>query len=311
MRLTAWAVAVIFALTSCGASSVPPPPPPSTVTLPTLTLTAPPEHLLSFDDAAPLAYDGANPVVPLFAVPNIATNQGTLSLTFWGTKDANGRIEQITEAGIGGLSAPVHVFFDASGRPVYLREDGSGYALALSYASTTQQTVTLCDPSDAAIASAQLALVNGTFESGPAYDGGGSCEAAGALAAARSPHAAFTSTGVYTDLSNLSSLPLAKLITAASYIAGLGFSIGAIMKFKQHKDNPTQIPIGTPIALVFIAAALLFVPTILSAVNATIYDPYAATAAADDLVAYIPEDAILGCASRATSCPFPSPEPTP
>ena len=38
---------------------------------------------------------------------------------------------------------------------------------------------------------------------------------------------------------------LTKLITAGSYLAGLGFSIGAIMKFKQHKDNPTQIPIGT------------------------------------------------------------------
>jgi intracellular multiplication protein IcmD len=35
------------------------------------------------------------------------------------------------------------------------------------------------------------------------------------------------------------------------------------MKFKQHKDNPTQTPIGTPIALVFIAAALLFLPSIL------------------------------------------------
>jgi hypothetical protein len=28
-------------------------------------------------------------------------------------------------------------------------------------------------------------------------------------------------------------------------------------------DNPTQIPIGTPIALVFIAAALLFIPSVL------------------------------------------------
>jgi hypothetical protein len=56
---------------------------------------------------------------------------------------------------------------------------------------------------------------------------------------------------------------VAELITAGSYLAGLGFSIGAIMKFKQHKDNPTQTPIGTPIALVFIAAALLFLPSIL------------------------------------------------
>ena len=64
---------------------------------------------------------------------------------------------------------------------------------------------------------------------------------------------------------------LAKLITAGSYLAGLGFSVGAIMKFKQHKDNPTQIPIGTPIALVFIAAALLFLPTILGVAGATMF----------------------------------------
>ncbi|MCL9683315.1 type IV secretion protein IcmD [Legionella maioricensis] len=64
---------------------------------------------------------------------------------------------------------------------------------------------------------------------------------------------------------------LAKLITAGSYLAGLGFSIGAIMKFKQHKDNPTQIPIGTPIALVFIAAALLFLPTILGVTGQTMF----------------------------------------
>ena len=64
---------------------------------------------------------------------------------------------------------------------------------------------------------------------------------------------------------------LAKLITAGSYLAGLGFSVGAIMKFKQHKDNPTQIPIGTPIALVFIAAALLFLPSILGVAGSTMF----------------------------------------
>jgi intracellular multiplication protein IcmD len=64
---------------------------------------------------------------------------------------------------------------------------------------------------------------------------------------------------------------LAQLITAGSYLAGLGFSVGAIMKFKQHKDNPTQIPIGTPIALVFIAAALLFLPSLLAMTGFTMF----------------------------------------
>ncbi len=64
---------------------------------------------------------------------------------------------------------------------------------------------------------------------------------------------------------------LAKLITAGSYLAGLAFSVGAILKFKQHKDNPTQIPIGTPIAMVVIAAALLFLPTILGIAGQTMF----------------------------------------
>lgn len=70
-----------------------------------------------------------------------------------------------------------------------------------------------------------------------------------------------------------------KMITAGSYIAGLGFSIGAIMKFKAHKDNPTQIPIGTPVALVFIAAALLFLPSILAITGQTMFGSEGGTTA--------------------------------
>lgn len=63
---------------------------------------------------------------------------------------------------------------------------------------------------------------------------------------------------------------IAKLITALSYIAGLGFGIGSILKFKQHKDNPQQIPVGTPIALLFVAAALLFLPSVFQIAGATL-----------------------------------------
>src|SRR5438046_1769388 len=54
---------------------------------------------------------------------------------------------------------------------------------------------------------------------------------------------------------------VAKLITAAAYVAGFGFAVGAIVKFKAHKDNPTQIPIGQPIAFLFVGAALIFAPS--------------------------------------------------
>ena len=71
---------------------------------------------------------------------------------------------------------------------------------------------------------------------------------------------------VRTNFSNI-----AELITASSYVAGLGFAISAILKFKAHKDNPTQIPVGTPIALVFIAAALLFTPSLFSTAGYTLF----------------------------------------
>jgi intracellular multiplication protein IcmD len=45
-------------------------------------------------------------------------------------------------------------------------------------------------------------------------------------------------------------------------VAGLGFLIASLLKFKQHKENPTQVPIGTPIAMVIVGVALLYTPNI-------------------------------------------------
>ena len=61
------------------------------------------------------------------------------------------------------------------------------------------------------------------------------------------------------------------LITGGSYIAGLGFAIGAIVKFKQHKENPTQTQLGTPITFLVIAAALLFLPSVLDVAGNTLF----------------------------------------
>ena len=69
--------------------------------------------------------------------------------------------------------------------------------------------------------------------------------------------------------SNISAL--AKLFTAGSYVAGMAFAIGAIVKFKAHKDNPTQITIGQPVALLFVGAALIFIPTVFKVSGATMF----------------------------------------
>ncbi|MGQ3892567.1 type IV secretion protein IcmD [Legionella sp. CNM-4043-24] len=81
-------------------------------------------------------------------------------------------------------------------------------------------------------------------------------------------------TGSLGDSANLirgSFLPMSKLITGGCYVGGLAFMVGAIMKFKQHKDNPTQVTIGTPIALLLVGAGLLFMPSVMGMAGETIF----------------------------------------
>jgi intracellular multiplication protein IcmD len=72
-------------------------------------------------------------------------------------------------------------------------------------------------------------------------------------------------TTVATLATNLKSTigSLVDIIKYGCWLAGTGFLVGGIMKFKQHKDNPTQVTVGQPIALIVIAAALLFMPTLI------------------------------------------------
>lgn len=72
---------------------------------------------------------------------------------------------------------------------------------------------------------------------------------------------------------------VAKLITAASYVAGLGFAVGSILKFKAHKDNPQQITVGVPIALMFVAAALIFLPSMFNVAGDTLFGSSGGTSA--------------------------------
>lgn len=64
---------------------------------------------------------------------------------------------------------------------------------------------------------------------------------------------------------------VAKLITAASYVAGVGFALMGMFKFKAHKDQPTQVPLSQPIVLLAIAAGLLFLPSIITTAGSTIF----------------------------------------
>ncbi len=63
---------------------------------------------------------------------------------------------------------------------------------------------------------------------------------------------------------------IGKLMLAVAYLAGIGFAIAAIFKFKQHKDNPQQIPLGTPIALLVVGVALIFIANFIEPAGQTL-----------------------------------------
>jgi len=64
---------------------------------------------------------------------------------------------------------------------------------------------------------------------------------------------------------------IGKLIVAAAYVAGFALVLAAIFKFKQHKDNPQQVPMGTPIALLAIGVVLVFLPSLFAPAGQTVF----------------------------------------
>jgi intracellular multiplication protein IcmD len=267
MRIVTALLVALLALESCGSTAIPP----SSLSLPSLILEGAPNGIDAFTVATPNGLLNLAPIVPLFELPQIPTNQGQLGLTMWGTKDANGNITALTQAqvfGMNGGQGSVHIFFDGSYNPVLFVDDASGYSILVSGVTSSTPTITLCDPDGTADASTVLTTVGGVLQVGPVQASSGSCAFAEALATQRRS-SLDTGGAAQTVVANLGDL--APLIRAASYVTGFGFAIAAITKFKQHKDNPTQVPVGTPIVLIFIAASLIFTPAVFSTAGGTIF----------------------------------------
>ena len=90
------------------------------------------------------------------------------------------------------------------------------------------------------------------------------------LSIAASAFATDTIGNLATNVSaNLSDI--GQLMIGIAYVAGIGFGISAIFKFKQHKDNPTQIPIGTPFALLGVSVLLVFLPGLYAPAGQTVF----------------------------------------
>ena len=65
--------------------------------------------------------------------------------------------------------------------------------------------------------------------------------------------------------------PTGSIIIGGAYLAGLVIFISAVFKFKQYKDNSTQIPIGTAFALFALSVALIFLPGLYTMTGQTLF----------------------------------------
>jgi intracellular multiplication protein IcmD len=65
--------------------------------------------------------------------------------------------------------------------------------------------------------------------------------------------------------------PITKLLTAGAYVGGTTFFIVAVFMFKQHKENPTQVPLSKPMMILAMSSALIFLPSFIGSVSQTIF----------------------------------------
>lgn len=64
---------------------------------------------------------------------------------------------------------------------------------------------------------------------------------------------------------------VSNLMTIVTVVAGFSFVIASFFKFKQVKDNPTQIPVGTPFALLGVGVVLIFYPSLIEPAAETFF----------------------------------------
>jgi len=64
---------------------------------------------------------------------------------------------------------------------------------------------------------------------------------------------------------------LTNLISAGAYLGGTAMFLIAVFQFRQHKENPTQVPLSKPMMFMAIAGALLFMPSLIAVTGGTIF----------------------------------------
>lgn len=71
------------------------------------------------------------------------------------------------------------------------------------------------------------------------------------------------------------------LISAGSYVAGVALALAGLVKFKAHKEAPTQTALSVPLVLLAIAAGLVFLPSVIDSVGTSLFGNVGAGGKAD------------------------------
>ena len=83
------------------------------------------------------------------------------------------------------------------------------------------------------------------------------------------------------------------LIYGISFLAGIAFFLTGLVKFKAHKDNPTQVPLSAPIVLIAISACLMFLPSLMNVAGQTVFGG-SQTSSQDALKGDLNNDSVFG-----------------
>lgn len=73
---------------------------------------------------------------------------------------------------------------------------------------------------------------------------------------------------------------LSQFVQALSFVVGFGFGVGAIVKYKAHRDNPLQVRVSEPITLFFISLAFICLGLVLTLAGQSIFGSGAETGTA-------------------------------
>jgi intracellular multiplication protein IcmD len=92
-----------------------------------------------------------------------------------------------------------------------------------------------------------------------------------AISAATLGVSVFANIGDMAASINSTFTQISSLVGGASYLFGLVFTVAGLFKFKQHRDNPQQVPIGTCFTLLGIGVLMIFLPNLITQSGSTIF----------------------------------------